>query len=124
MNSRKGSFSYYYEDENGTNPTGLSGEIKFEGKYNFSPGEPCVMYYPDGSGYPGSPPEFELYDFVPTNVGLDKKIIGDWLQNKFEEDCLRERLIEHICSEIEGAREAYEEDKLDSLRENRLWEIL
>jgi hypothetical protein len=24
------------------------------------PGEPMVMYYPDGTGYPGSPPEFEL----------------------------------------------------------------
>lgn len=27
-----------------------------------SPGEPMVMYYPDGSGYPGSPPEVEEID--------------------------------------------------------------
>lgn len=26
-------------------------------------GEPAVPFYPDGSGYPGSPPEAELLDF-------------------------------------------------------------
>lgn len=120
MFNRKGSFNYYYEDENGDNPTGLSGEINFEGKYNFSPGEHCVMYEKDGSGYPGSPPEFELYDFRATNKGLDAKLIGEWLENKFENDSLRDRLIEHITECIEDERLSYEENKWDYLIEAEL----
>jgi hypothetical protein len=32
--------------------------ITFTG--TLTPAEPMVMYYPDGSGYPGSPPDFEI----------------------------------------------------------------
>ena len=28
--------------------------------YEYTPGEPMVRYYPDGSGYPGSPPDVEF----------------------------------------------------------------
>lgn len=28
----------------------------------FTPEKPMVMYYPDGSGYPGSPSEFDITD--------------------------------------------------------------
>ena len=33
-------------------------QLDCEGDY--SPPEPCVMYYKDGSGYPGSGAEFEI----------------------------------------------------------------
>lgn len=36
----------------------LGVEIEVNG--NYSPEEPMVMYYPDGSGYPGSSSEFEV----------------------------------------------------------------
>lgn len=29
--------------------------------YNFTPGEREVTYYPDGSGYPGTSPELQIY---------------------------------------------------------------
>ena len=35
-------------------------ELTVDIRYKAHPGEPMVMYYPDGDGYPGSPPEAEL----------------------------------------------------------------
>lgn len=37
------------------------------------PGEPMVRYYPDGSGYPGSPPEVEIVAVTVTAYGS-----ADW----------------------------------------------
>lgn len=36
--------------------------LEFELGFDVSPGEKRVDYYPDGSGYPGSPPSAELVD--------------------------------------------------------------
>ena len=36
--------------------------------YKVWKGEPMVRYYPDGSGYPGSPPELEILGVVVTYV--------------------------------------------------------
>lgn len=33
-------------------------------EWSYVPGEPMVRYYPDGSGYPGSPPEFDCVDHI------------------------------------------------------------
>jgi hypothetical protein len=41
--------------------------------YDITPGEPMVMYYPDGSGYPGSPPTAEL-----TSVRVTELSGEDW----------------------------------------------
>ena len=35
--------------------------------FSYSPGEPMVRYYPDGSGYPGSPPEFDCVESFEIN---------------------------------------------------------
>tara|TARA_Y100000310_G_C20366062_1_gene661241 strand:- start:152 stop:385 length:234 start_codon:yes stop_codon:yes gene_type:complete len=34
--------------------------VNIDCEFDYSPGEPMVMYYSDGSGYPGSPPDIEL----------------------------------------------------------------
>jgi len=34
--------------------------IEFDIEFEYTPEDPMVMYYPDGSGYPGSPPEVEI----------------------------------------------------------------
>ena len=34
--------------------------IEFEVEFDYSPGEPEVRYYSDGSGYPGSDPELNV----------------------------------------------------------------
>lgn len=51
------------------------------------PGEPMVRYYPDGSGYPGSPPEVEITGVYVTAFGSADWAIGvrreerpDWFE--------------------------------------------
>ena len=36
--------------------------------WDITPGEPMVMYYPDGSGYPGSGPSLELVSLQVTDA--------------------------------------------------------
>lgn len=50
-------------------------EIEFE----YSPGEPMVWYYPDGSGYPGSPPELNIIGVKVTSLSG-----GGWDKNRQE----------------------------------------
>jgi len=33
-------------------------------EWSYIPGEPEVRYYPDGSGYPGSDPEFDCINYI------------------------------------------------------------
>jgi hypothetical protein len=35
-------------------------DVIFEAMFDVDPGEPAVLRYPDGSGYPGSPPSVSL----------------------------------------------------------------
>jgi hypothetical protein len=42
--------------------------LEVEVEYDYSPGEEMVMYYPDGSGYPGSPPEIEFTDVLIRSI--------------------------------------------------------
>ena len=39
---------------------GLNTCLEVEIDYDYTPGEPMVRYYADGSGYPGSDPYFEV----------------------------------------------------------------
>lgn len=50
-------------------------EIEFE----YSPGEALVRYYPDGSGYPGSPPELNIIHVAVTSLSG-----GGWDKNRLE----------------------------------------
>lgn len=53
-------YSVDHEIEEFELPNGDFASLKLEIDYNFYPGEPMVRYYPDGSGYPGSPDEVEI----------------------------------------------------------------
>ena len=58
----------------------LSLEIALE--YDFSPGEPMVRYYPDGSGDPGCPPSAELVNATVTlcDMGYEQQTRCDhWI---------------------------------------------
>ena len=46
----------------------------------YSPAEPMVMYYPDGSGHPGCSAEFEI-----TSVKLEGIVITDLLSDEVYE---------------------------------------
>lgn len=49
-----------------SNFTARIGRIQFTctAVWHYNPGEKMVMYYPDGSGYPGSPPEFDYVEWI------------------------------------------------------------
>lgn len=110
------SISYSFEDEDGINPTCKPLDLEFTLEYNYSPGEPMVMYYADGSGYPGSPPEIEIYkascenDFNPATL----KQLSDWFLKYLDDSPnVRERIEDRICEDMEEARYSYDEDKYD-----------
>lgn len=72
-------------------------------EFDADPGEPMVRYYPDGSGYPGSPPSIEptLVQVTTAEVNdetLDREALakiggdGSWLKllDTMAEDIIRE----------------------------------
>lgn len=112
FNSHKGGFDYSYEDENGENPLNLPGEIAFEGKFIASPEEKMVLYFPDGSGYPGSPAEIESYEFIAIKIDdltltpEQGKIVGRWLEKLFHQNSqLNNYLEEHIAEKLADVTE-------------------
>lgn len=54
----------------------LSKELMIEVEGIYYPEEPMVMYYADGSGYPGSPSEFEIQ-----NIKITKGNLCDLIDN-------------------------------------------
>jgi len=54
------------------------GDLVFEIEYRYTPEEPMVMYYADGSGYPGSPAEIEIY-----NIFLGSTEVSEILTESF-----------------------------------------
>ena len=65
--------------------------------YRAWPGEPMVRYYPDGSGYPGSPPGAELIGVHVTSWtvnGIDRHRSDHWLWAILDEFA-RDRIEEH-----------------------------
>lgn len=50
--------------------------VEFEVSYHYHPGDRQVQYYPDGSGYPGSPPDIEIEKIE--YMGADfTEVLGD-----------------------------------------------
>lgn len=70
---------------------------RMEAKIN--PGEPIVMYYPDSSGYPGSPPGVEIvdpcsrgcYDLLFDNAHPDSSMPPDYY-----EELIMDQLVEGL----------------------------
>lgn len=74
---------YYYHEVDDWGPF----YAEFEIEYRIYPGEPVVRYLPDGSGYPGSPPEVEIISVRVVHLGDSKHVyIGnrddykDWVK--------------------------------------------
>ena len=74
----------------------LSKELTIEIEGTYYPEEPMVMYYADGSGYPGSPSEFEIQDIEITKGNLCDLI--DYLNGNTD---LWEHLTELVINKIE-----------------------
>jgi hypothetical protein len=70
------SFTFVFDEEDGENPWGVeSVQCEVEIEYDFSPGEKMVRYYPNGDGYPGSPPSVDLTDFNLISVSSPNEAI-------------------------------------------------
>jgi len=63
--------------------------IDFDVEYYHQPFEPMVMYYSDGSGYPGCPEQVKIEEI--THQGTD---FTELLEDKFEE--IEELILENI----------------------------
>ena len=60
----------------------LSISLEVDVDYDYSPEEPMVRYYPDGSGYPGCPAYFEFVNFHVTEYNnYDDDLIVKRSQN-------------------------------------------
>jgi hypothetical protein len=70
-------------------------EITIEVEYDYSPEEPMVRYYRDGSGYPGCPAMVELCEARRTDTGevveLTEAEAEDAEQKAFEAEAERSR---------------------------------
>ena len=64
--------------------------LEFVVDYEYDKGEPMVMYYPDLSGHPGSPPSVEIYGVFLEGNEQD-------IYDALSEDCVSE--IEQIILE-------------------------
>ena len=65
--------------------------IDFDVEFNYSPEEPEVTYYRDGSGYPGCPSEFEIITIF--HKGADFKNLLEYkikdMTQEFEQQLLK-----------------------------------
>lgn len=110
--------TYFLNDEDGLNPLGIPMEIGLDIEYYYEPGEKMVRYYPDGSGYPGSPPYIEFTDFRLTRENdpeiealspLQREQILDYARNKIESsNRLTDDVQEQISGEIHGETMDYD----------------
>jgi hypothetical protein len=86
-------------------------DCEYEFEYDYSPPEPMVRYYSDGSGYPGYPGSLDLYDIKVISVcGQDGEMeltekLRDILLQKFEN--YREKIEEYVGEYIFEKEEEY-----------------
>ena len=55
-------------------------DVKLNVYYEYDPGERMVMYYSDGSGYPGSPPAAAIHEVRAGDVDIYELLSDDLLE--------------------------------------------
>jgi len=75
--------------------------VEVEVDYDFSPGSPPVMYYPNGDGYPGDPTEIDVTAVKVTSINgkpvkkSAAKRVNAWARS-FVEGVERDRMEEAV----------------------------
>lgn len=95
-------------EELGKSGLWVTADLEFE----FEPGEPMVMYYKDGSGYPGSPPQANYVRCHVVEAGGE-----DWYYKRNERQDWFERLDAIIENHIQGKLEQVEVTALENFEE-------
>lgn len=110
------------DDPDGENPLGLPGEFCFNVAFDYDPGEPTVMYTPNGDGSPGYPPTASITGaqckFFKLE-GLHTKMqpptreedapLSDWFMSLLDNDSKLRRQIE-ACGLDQMCVEPYYDD--------------
>jgi len=60
-------------------------DVWLEVEFSYTEAEPQVTYYPDGSGYPGSPSEVTIYKITAGGKQDIGAIISDYVYNDIKE---------------------------------------
>lgn len=107
---------------------GLSVSLDLTIHFSFTPGEEPVCYYPNGDGYPGSPPEVEPYKVTVDRIDgdtyrhdRDALVVSGWasvldgiatglVEERWPE--LEEQALEKLNAQCEAAQEAAWESKM------------
>lgn len=103
---------YEYETEIETDQ--FIGTVTIE--YRVYPGEPMVRWLPDGSGYPGSPPEVEIAKVTVTGLSggcwdKQRSEFGDWtkmIDDHFDH-IVQQRMSDRLSLELELLENACED---------------
>lgn len=113
-----GTLNWEIEDDQGESPIPYS-YMYVTLHFEFVEGEPMVMYYPDGTGHPGSPDEVYIYDLQVDKVrdlnGIRKPTdkenqeVQSWYLAKINsDDALYERIREDVIEYVEELGQPYE----------------
>lgn len=95
---RIGSIRYRLECEDDNNPAGVPAMFVFELVYRYTPGEKPVRYYPDGSGYPGSPDEIEFSDCqVVDAAAASLSAVAEWFDVEKHREALEELVLQDVA---------------------------
>jgi hypothetical protein len=111
------------DDADGENPFGVPGEFEFNVDFDYDPGDPVVMYTPNGDGSPGYPPHTSITGAQCTFFKLDglhtqpqpptheeDVMICDWFMSLLDSDKKLRRQIEEC-----GLDQMYVEPDYDDL---------
>ena len=95
------------DDSEGENPFGVPGEFEFNVAFDYDPGEPAIMYTPNGDGEPGYPPHTSITGAQCKLFKLDglhtqpqpptheeDAMICDWFMSLLDNDTKLKRQIE------------------------------
>ena len=87
---------------------GIEGLVTYDVTYEYTPGEPMVRYYADGSGYPGCPPELNVISAKQVSAVKYNGYDSIDVEEQIETDL---KIFEDYCWEdMDDYYERYDED--------------
>lgn len=104
----------------------------FDINYSYAPGEDTVMYDTNGTGNPGSGPEIEIDEIILVAVSINGETVDSFVdiskewEQKFQQhidthwDDFYGRLCDDVAADMEGAEDAYWDERYNQMRDKDL----